>query len=118
MPATHIKPYVKRGKTDARDAEAICEAVTRQIMRFVPIQWIEQQVALALHRTRDLLAGLLAELAIDIPKGIRHALAKYRGASPRRLTPGLRRAPPSKARASRQLRAPCCKHPLTHSSPA
>ncbi len=38
MPASYVKPYVKRGKTDAADAEAICEAVTRPTMRFVPIK--------------------------------------------------------------------------------
>ena len=55
MPPAYVKPYVKRGKTDAGDAEAICEAVTRPTMRFVPIKSVEQQAALALHRTRDLL---------------------------------------------------------------
>jgi transposase len=82
---------VKRGKTDAGDAEAICEAVTRPTMRFVPIKSVEQQAALALHRTRDLLVrqrtqlvnmirGLLAEFGIDIPKGITNALAFVRRA--------------------------------------
>jgi transposase len=52
MPASYVKPYVKRGKTDAADAEAICEAVTRPNMRFVPIKSAEQQAALMLHRTR------------------------------------------------------------------
>jgi predicted transcriptional regulator len=90
MPPAYVKPYVRRGKTDARDAEAVCEVVTRPTMRFVPIKSIEQQAALALHRTRDLLVrqrtqlvnmipSLLAELGIDIPKDITHALAKYRG---------------------------------------
>ena len=46
MPAAYVKPYVKRGKNDAADAEAICEAVTRQTMRFVPIKSREQQAAL------------------------------------------------------------------------
>ena len=55
MPAGYVKPYVKRGKNDARDAEAICEAVTRPTMRFVPIKSEEQQSVLALHRARDLL---------------------------------------------------------------
>lgn len=54
MPASYVKPYVKRGKNDARDAEAICEAVTRPTMRFVPIKDEEQQSVLALHRARDL----------------------------------------------------------------
>lgn len=55
MPAGYVKAYVKRGKNDARDAEAICEAVTRPTMRFVPVKSEEQQSALALHRARDML---------------------------------------------------------------
>ncbi len=48
-----VRPYVKTNKNDARDAEAICEAVTRPTMRFVPIKTAEQQALLALHRTRE-----------------------------------------------------------------
>lgn len=55
MPPTYVKPYVKRNKNDARDAEACCEAVDRPTMRFVPIKTVEQQCQRALHRTRDLL---------------------------------------------------------------
>ena len=55
MPAGYVKPYVKRGKNDARDAEAICEAVSRPTMRFVPIKSEDQQSVLTLHRARDLL---------------------------------------------------------------
>lgn len=54
MPARYVKPYVKRNKNDAADAEAICEAVTRPTMRFVPIKTPEQQSVLMLHRTRQL----------------------------------------------------------------
>ena len=54
MPARYVKPYVKRNKNDAADAEAICEAVTRPTMRFVPIKTPEQQAVLMLHRTRQL----------------------------------------------------------------
>ena len=54
MPARYVKPYVKRNKNDAADAEAICEAVTRPTMRFVPIKTVEQQSVLMLHRTRQL----------------------------------------------------------------
>jgi transposase len=86
MPPAYVKPYVKRGKTDANDAEAICEAVTRPTMRFVPVKSPEQQAALALHRTRDLLVkqrtqlvnmirGLLAEFGIEMARGLHHALA-------------------------------------------
>jgi len=55
MPATFVKPYAKRRKSDAIDAEAICEAVTRPTMRFVPVKSVEQQSVVMLHRTRDLL---------------------------------------------------------------
>jgi transposase len=55
MPASYVKAYVKRSKNDAADAAAICEAVTRPSMRFVPVKTIDQQAALALHRCRDLL---------------------------------------------------------------
>jgi transposase len=54
MPARYVKPYVKRNKNDAADAEAICEAVARPTMRFVPIKTPEQQAVLMLHRTRAL----------------------------------------------------------------
>ena len=55
MPPSYVKPYVKRQKNDATDAEAICEAVTRPNMRFVPTKSAEQQSGLVLHRTRHLL---------------------------------------------------------------
>src|ERR1700758_1450572 len=55
MPAKDVKAYVKRNKNDAADAEAICEAVRRPIMRFVQIKSVEQQGQLMLHRARDLL---------------------------------------------------------------
>ncbi len=81
MPASYVKPYVKRGKTDAADAEAVCEAVTRPTMRFVPVKTAEQQAVLMLHRTRDLLVrqrtmlvnalrGHMAELGIIASQGI------------------------------------------------
>jgi transposase len=54
MPPRYVKPYVKRNKNDAADAEAICEAVTRPTMRFVEIKTPDQQSALMLHRTRHL----------------------------------------------------------------
>ena len=55
IPPRYVKPYVKRNKTDAADAEAICEAVTRPSMRFVPVKSVAQQGVLAVHRTRELL---------------------------------------------------------------
>jgi transposase len=54
MPPAYVKPYVKRHKNDAIDAEAICEAVTRPNMRFVATKTSEQQSCLTLHRTRHL----------------------------------------------------------------
>jgi len=55
MPPHYVKPYVKRNKNDAADAEAICEAVTRPTMRFVAVKSTEQQGVLMVHRTRELL---------------------------------------------------------------
>ena len=55
MPPSYVKGYVKRGKSDALDAEAICEAVQRPSMRFVPVKTVEQQSILMAHRTRALL---------------------------------------------------------------
>jgi transposase len=80
MPPSYVKAYLKRSKNDANDAEAICEAVTRPSMRFVPIKTKEQQTALMLHRTRQLLVrqrtmlsnalrGHLAELGVISAKG-------------------------------------------------
>lgn len=80
MPPHYVKPYVKRGKTDAADAEAIAEAVTRPTMRFVGIKTVEQQGVLMLHRARDLLVrqrtmlinalrAHLAELGLIAAKG-------------------------------------------------
>jgi len=83
MAPQFVKPYVKTNKNDARDAEAICEAVSRANMRFVPVKSVEQQTVLAVHRARqgfvvertaqaNQIRGLLYELGIVIPKGIRH----------------------------------------------
>ena len=55
MPPSYVKPYVKRQKNDAADAEAICEAVTRPTMRFVEIKSPEQQSVMVLHRVRMML---------------------------------------------------------------
>ena len=80
MPPVYVKPYVKRQKNDAADAEAICEAVTRVNMRFVETKTIEQQSCLMLHRTRHLfireqtavinvIRAHLAEFGIVAPVG-------------------------------------------------
>jgi transposase len=63
MPAQYVKPYVKRGKNDAADAEAICEAVTRPTMRFVGIKSPEQQSAIMLHRVRLILSRQRTQLS-------------------------------------------------------
>ncbi len=55
IPPVYVKPYVKRCKTDKADAAAICEAIVRQGMRFVPVKSAEDQATLALHKTRALL---------------------------------------------------------------
>ena len=62
MPLAYVKSYVKRGKKDAVDAEAICEAVTLPTMRFVAVKSREQQSALSLHRARSLLVGQRTQL--------------------------------------------------------
>src|SRR6516225_12239140 len=63
MPPSYVKAYLKRSKNDANDAAAICEAVTRPSMRFVPIKTQEQQTGLMLHRTT--IAGPAAHDAIE-----------------------------------------------------
>jgi len=55
IPPAYVKPYVKRGKSDAVDPAAICEAVTQPTMRFVEVKTPEQQAILSVHRTRDLI---------------------------------------------------------------
>jgi transposase len=67
------EPYVRRGKNDAADAAAICEAVTRPSMRFVPVKTEEQQAALVMHRARDLLVRQRTQLA----NAIRGHLAEF-----------------------------------------
>lgn len=90
IPPQYAKPYVKRNKTDAADAEAICEAAGRPTMRFVPIKTKESQALLALHRVRSLLVrqrtaavnsarGLLDEFGLVAPKGIQRVGELRRG---------------------------------------
>ncbi|MCE3248747.1 MAG: Transposase family, partial [Geminicoccaceae bacterium] len=62
MPPQYVKAYVKRGENDAADAAAICEAVTRPSMRFVPVKSEEQQSALTMHRVRELLVRQRTQL--------------------------------------------------------
>jgi transposase len=82
MPARYVKPYVQRGKNDALDAQAICEAVSRPTMRFAAIKTVGQQAVLTLHRSREILVkqetmlanlirGCLGEFGVVVPLGIR-----------------------------------------------
>ncbi len=73
IPPIYVKPYVKRGKSDAIDAEAICEAVTRPTMRFVAIKTFEQQSLLSVHRARSLLVRQRTQLI----NGLRGMVAKF-----------------------------------------
>lgn len=88
MPPAYVKPYVKRQKNDAADAEVICEAATRPTMRFVPVKSVEQKSAIMLHRSRTLLIKQrtmllhsiradLAELGISIGVGVSQIVPAY-----------------------------------------
>jgi transposase len=106
MPARYVKPYVQRGKSDALDAAAICEAVSRPTMRFAAIKTVEQQSALALHRSREILVkqetmlvnlvrGCLGEFGIVAPLGVRRVeelVAVVRDEADDRLPPEARLA--------------------------
>jgi transposase len=83
IPPAYAKPYVRRNKNDAADAAAICEAVSRPSMRFVPIKTEEQQADAVTHKTRQLLVkqrtmaqnslrGLMAEFGVVVPQGPQH----------------------------------------------
>src|SRR6187455_699116 len=105
MPPAYVKPYVKRQKNDSADAEAICEAVTRANMRFVPTKTPEQQSCMMLHRTRHLfirqqtavinaIRAHLAEFGIVAPvgrNGVEELLGVVADASDKRL-PEIARA--------------------------
>ena len=104
MPPAYVKPYVKRQKNDAADAEAICEAVTRVNMRFVATKTPEQQSCLTLHRTRHLfirqqtavinvIRAHLAEFGIVAPvgrKGVEELLDVVADPNDKRACPMLR----------------------------
>ena len=101
MPPSYVKPYVKRNKTDAADAAAICEAVTRPTMRFVSTKSAEQQSVLMLHRGRELLVrqrtmlvnairGHMAEFGVVAPVGLprlKELLAVIADREDRRIPP-------------------------------
>jgi transposase len=89
IPPAYVKPYVRRNKNDAVDAAAICEAVGRPNMRFVPVRSVENQAQLMRHRARELLAGNrtrmlnalrghLAEIGVVAAQGVQHAYALKR----------------------------------------
>ncbi len=104
MPAQYVKAYVRRNKNDAADAAAICEALVRPTMRFVPVKTADQQAAVLLHRGRERLVrqrtmlvnalrAHLAEFGVIAPQGLRHVdklIAIVRDANDRRL-PNLAR---------------------------
>src|SRR4029453_1139852 len=73
MPPAYVKAYVKRGKTDAADAEAICEAVTRPTMRFVPVKTEAQQAGLVELKVRD----MLVRQRTQTTNALRSHLAEY-----------------------------------------
>ena len=79
MPPAYVKPYVKRQKNDASDAEAICEAVTRANMRFVETKTPEQQSCLMLHRSRHLFIRQQTSLINAIRGGLFHFKGSVRG---------------------------------------
>jgi len=85
IPPMYVNPYVKRGKSDAIDAAAICEAVTRPTMRFVAVKTVDQQALRSLHRARDLsgrqptqlingLRAMVSEFGVDIARGLARAI--------------------------------------------
>jgi transposase len=105
IPPQYVKPYVKTNKTDAADAEAICEAVTRPNMRFVQVKTAEQQAVLALHTERDILSrervactnslrATLAEFGLVMPVGMsqfHRGVADILGDGELELSPFVRR---------------------------
>ncbi len=106
LPPAYVKPYVKRGKSDRIDAEAICEAASRPTMRFVPVKTVEQQSLTALHRCRELLVknrtmlvnalrAHLAEFGFVAAKGIGKLpdLIKIVSEAPAEALPEMARAP-------------------------
>ena len=97
MAPKFVAPYRKNGKNDGNDAEAICEAVARPNMRFVPIKTIEQQAMIALHRVRQ---GYVEERTGLIKPHPRGALGDGRGLA----RTGRGRAPPSGRRCRRLAR--------------
>ncbi|TGR72670.1 IS110 family transposase [bacterium M00.F.Ca.ET.194.01.1.1] len=101
---SYVKPFVKRGKTDANDAEAINVALTQKTMRFVPVKTINQQAAITIFRTRSLfvsqrtqlvnaLRGHLAEVGLIAARGVRNSskLVKLMESAPDEVVPAVMR---------------------------
>ena len=116
IPPQYVKAYLKRGKNDAADAAAICEAVTRPSMRFVPIKSEEQQAVLVMHRSRDLLVrqrtqlinalrGHLAEFGLIEAQGPSHIRRLLESMRADRTGPGARNPRPHGSDAGRGRRA-------------
>ena len=85
LPAQYVKPYLKRQKNDAADAEAICEAVTRPTMRFVPVKSPEQQSVMMLHRVRLMLNRQINQRRkSNMRGGARKGPGRPRGAATKR----------------------------------
>jgi transposase len=104
MPPSYVKPFVKRGKTDAADAEAICTAVLQPKMRFVPAKTESQHAVLMQHRTRDFLVRQLTQLTnairahlgefgVVVPKGV-HKMGRLTAEAEATELPPEARAPP------------------------
>jgi transposase len=100
MAPKFVAPYRKSGKNDGNDADAICEAVTRPSMRFVPVKSLEQQALLAMHRVRqgfvvertatiNRLRGLLSEFGVVLP--LRSVTVRRQAAAAAESLPGLAR---------------------------
>ena len=111
-----VKPYVKRGKNDAADAEALCEAMSRPTMRFVPVKTAEQQAGLMLMGVRDRLVrnqtqlanairGFAAELGVTAARGIDHLTSLLDRLEADESLPSLARelfaSPPARAAGAR-----------------
>jgi transposase len=102
IPAQLVKPYVKRGKNDSADAEALCEAMSRPTMRFVPVKTPEQQAALMLVGVRDRLIrnrtqlsnairGYASEFGLTAAKGLAHLIPLLERIQPDESLPPLAR---------------------------
>jgi transposase len=125
IPPQLVKPYVKRGKNDAADAEALCEAMSRPMMRFVPVKTTEQQAALMLVGVRDRLVrnrtqlanairGYAAEFGLSAAKGMAHLVSLLSASRPMRAC----RAWLASCSPSRQKNTSSCRRKSPRSMPS